>query len=86
MNGKPDGSESIHNHGCLYDKCLFHPGEQTIMHKLLASFILATTAFPVFAITVAPSPIPEPNALWLLGIGAVAGLVVRAKNRNNKKK
>lgn len=55
------------------------------MHKLLAGLILATTAFPVFAIAVAPSPIPEPGALWLLGIGAVAALVVRAKNRNKKK-
>lgn len=55
------------------------------MHKLLAGLILATTAFPVLAIAVAPSPIPEPGALWLLGIGAVAGLVVRAKNRNKKK-
>lgn len=56
------------------------------MRKLLAGLILATTAFPVLAIAVAPSPIPEPGALWLLGIGAAAGLLVRAKNRNNKKK
>jgi len=57
------------------------------MRKLLG-LILATAAFPVFAVTVtaAPSPIPEPGALWLLGIGAVAGLLVKAKNRNNKKK
>ncbi len=56
------------------------------MHKLLAGLILATTAFPVFAIAVVPNSVPEPGALWLLGIGAVAGLVVRAKNRNDKKK
>lgn len=56
------------------------------MRKLLAGLILATTAVPAFAIAVAPSPIPEPGALWLLGIGAAAGLLVRAKNRNNKKK
>ena len=57
------------------------------MQKLLAGLILAATAFPVFAIAVVPpNSVPEPGALWLLGIGAVAGLVVRAKNRNNKKK
>lgn len=56
------------------------------MQKLLAGLILATTAFPVFAIAVVPpNSVPEPGALWLLGIGAVAGLVVRAKNRNDKK-
>ena len=58
------------------------------MRKLLG-LILATTALPVFAFTntaVAPSTVPEPGALWLLGIGAVAGLLVKAKNRNNKKK
>lgn len=51
--------------------------------------ILATTALPVFATAInaaAPSTVPEPGALWLLGIGAAAGLLVRAKNRNNKKK
>ena len=57
------------------------------MRKLLAGLILATTAFPVLAIAVAPpNSVPEPGALWLLGIGAAAGLLVRAKNRNNKKK
>lgn len=30
--------------------------------------------------------IPEPGALSLLGIGAVAGLAIWAKNRGNKKK
>ncbi len=60
-------------------------GEQTIMRKLLAGLILATTAFPAFAIAVAPSPIPEPGALSLVGIGAVAGILVWAKNRNKNK-
>lgn len=58
------------------------------MRKLLG-LTLATAAFPVFATAVsaaAPSTVPEPGALWLLGIGAAAGLLVRAKNRNNKKK
>lgn len=51
------------------------------MRKTLG-IILATTAFPVFAFTdVAPSSIPEPGALSLLGIGAVAGLLVWVKNR-----
>lgn len=57
------------------------------MRKTLG-FILATTAFPAFAVTinaVAPSSIPEPGALSLMGIGAVAGLVVLAKKRKNKK-
>ena len=57
------------------------------MRKLITGLILATTTFPVFAITTtAVAPLPEPGALWLLGIGAVAGLLVRAKNRNSKKK
>ena len=57
------------------------------MRKLLAGLILATTALPVFAavVTAAPSSVPEPGALWLLGIGAAAGLLVKAKNRNKKK-
>ncbi len=58
------------------------------MRKLLG-FLLAATALPVLAfnkIAVTPAPIPEPGALWLLGIGAAAGLLVRARNRNNKKK
>lgn len=56
------------------------------MRKTLG-FILAATAFPVFAVTVnaVPSSIPEPGALSLLGIGAVAGLLVLAKKRKNKK-
>ena len=57
------------------------------MRKLITGLILATTTFPVFAFTTtAVAPLPEPGALWLLGIGAVAGLLVKAKNRNNKKK
>ncbi|MHB0975078.1 MAG: PEP-CTERM sorting domain-containing protein [Thiobacillus sp.] len=56
------------------------------MRKLFAGLILATTALPAFAIAVAPTSVPEPGALWLLGIGAVAGLIVKAKNRNSKKK
>lgn len=56
------------------------------MRKLLAGLILTTTAFPVFAaILNGPSSVPEPGALWLLGIGAAAGLLVKAKNRNKKK-
>lgn len=55
------------------------------MRKLLAGLILATAAVPAFAIAVAPTSVPEPGALWLLGIGAAAGLLVKAKNRNKKK-
>ncbi|OYW37473.1 MAG: hypothetical protein B7Z35_09915 [Hydrogenophilales bacterium 12-61-10] len=50
------------------------------MYKIIG-VVLATLAFPVFAITSAPNSIPEPDALALLGIGAVAGLLVWAKNR-----
>lgn len=50
------------------------------MYKIIG-VVLASLAFPVFAITTAPNSIPEPNALALLGIGAVAGLLVWAKNR-----
>jgi hypothetical protein len=59
---------------------------ENIMRKTLG-IILATTAFPVFAVTVnaAPASIPEPGALSLMGIGAVVGLVVLAKKRKNKK-
>ena len=55
------------------------------MRKLFAGLILATSAVPAFAIAVAPpTSVPEPGALWLLGIGAAAGLLVKAKNRNKK--
>lgn len=53
------------------------------MHKIVG-VLLATTSFPAFAITVVNS-IPEPGALSLLGIGAVAGILVWAKNRNKNK-
>ena len=52
----------------------------------MLSLSLAATSFPVFAaVGAAPGTIPEPGALSLLGIGAVAGLVVWSKNRKNKK-
>lgn len=50
------------------------------MYKIIG-VVLASIAFPAFAITAAPNSIPEPGALALLGIGAVAGLLVWAKNR-----
>ncbi|MDP2030636.1 MAG: PEP-CTERM sorting domain-containing protein [Thiobacillus sp.] len=50
------------------------------MFKLIG-VVLASIAFPAFAITTAPNPIPEPGALSLLGIGAVAGLLIWVKNR-----
>ena len=56
------------------------------MHKI-TGVELAATSFPVFAVTFGPAvaSIPEPGALSLLGIGAVAGLVVWSKKRKNKK-
>lgn len=48
------------------------------MFKLIG-VVLASIAFPAFAITT--NAIPEPDALALLGIGAVAGLLIWAKNR-----
>lgn len=56
--------------------------------RTILGIILATTTFQAFAVTVnavAPSSVPEPGALSLLGIGAVAGLLIRAKQRNKKK-
>lgn len=53
--------------------------------RTILGILLAAAAFPVFAVTVAPSPIPEPGALSLMGIGAVVGLVVLARKRKNKK-
>ena len=57
-----------------------------LMHKI-TGVALAATAFPVFAAVPSPTVgnIPEPGALSLLGIGAVAGLVVWSRNRKNKK-
>lgn len=52
------------------------------MRKIIG-VLLAATSFPVFA-AVTNGTIPEPGALSLLGIGAVAGLLVWAKNRNKK--
>lgn len=49
--------------------------------------LLAFAASSAFAVTITatPSTIPEPGALSLLGVGAVAGLLVLAKKRKNKK-
>ncbi|NDP48439.1 MAG: PEP-CTERM sorting domain-containing protein [Sulfuriferula multivorans] len=51
--------------------------------QVAMSLTLAIVSFPALAVTVAT--IPEPGALSLFGIGAVAGLVIWAKNRKNKK-
>lgn len=53
------------------------------MHKIIG-VLLAATSFPALAVTVGNS-LPEPGALSLLGIGAVAGILVWAKNRNKNK-
>ena len=56
--------------------------------RTILGILFASAAFPAFAVTVtaaAPSPIPEPGALALMGIGAVAGLIVLAGKRKNKK-
>ncbi len=53
------------------------------MRKIIG-VLLAVTSFPALAIT-AVNSIPEPGALSLLGIGAVAGILVWATNRNKKK-
>lgn len=54
-----------------------------ITHGILA-LTLAALSSPVFAVE-ATNSIPEPGALSLLGIGAIAGLVVWSRNRKNKK-
>lgn len=54
------------------------------MRKIIG-VLLAATSLPAFAIEGMANSIPEPGALSLLGIGAVAGLLVWAKKRNKKK-
>lgn len=56
------------------------------MHTILRATLgltFALVSIPALAATV--GTVPEPGALSLLGIGAVAGLAVWAKNRNKKK-
>lgn len=54
------------------------------MQKLLAIAALALVTLPALAGTIA-TPIPEPSTLGLIAIGAVAGVVVAVRKRNNKK-
>jgi len=50
------------------------------MKRFALTLILSLSSLPALAGT----PVPEPDALSLLGIGAVAGLVVWARNRKKK--
>lgn len=56
---------------------------RTFLHVALG-ISLALTSLHASAVTVV-STVPEPGALSLLGIGAVAGLAIWIKRRNNKK-
>ncbi len=51
------------------------------MKRFALTLILSLSSLPALAGT---PTIPEPGALSLLGIGAVAGLVVWARNRKKK--
>jgi hypothetical protein len=53
------------------------------MKRLALSLALTLTSLSALAGTI-PGTVPEPDALSLLGIGAVAGLVVWVRNRNKK--
>ncbi len=53
------------------------------MERLVLTFILGLTSLPVLAGR-PDATLPEPEVLPLLAIGAVAGLVVWARNRNKK--
>ncbi|MEO8302553.1 MAG: PEP-CTERM sorting domain-containing protein [Betaproteobacteria bacterium] len=50
----------------------------TIKHLLLAATILA---MPTLAIAGFPNPVPEPETLALLGVGAIALVVARWRKR-----
>lgn len=53
------------------------------MKQFALTIILGLTSLPVLA-GATVGRLPEPDALSLLAIGAVAGLVVWARNRNKK--
>ena len=50
------------------------------MKRFALTLILSLSSLPALA----GNTVPEPDALSLLGIGAVAGLVVWARNRKKK--
>jgi len=54
------------------------------MKQLALTIILGLTSLPVLAGALPNNTVPEPDALSLLAIGAVGGLVVWARNRNKK--
>lgn len=52
------------------------------MRQLALTFILGLSSLSAYAGE--PAPLPEPDALSLLAIGAVAGLVMWVRNRKKK--
>jgi hypothetical protein len=56
------------------------------MNKLITFITLSLASVAAFAGSIAPpATVPEPGALSLLAIGAVAGVVAWARGRNKNK-
>jgi hypothetical protein len=54
------------------------------MQQLALALMLGLTSLPTLAGVLPVGTVPEPGALPLLAIGAVAGLVAWARNRKKK--
>lgn len=50
------------------------------MNRIIA-VVLAIVSLPAWAGIAPPNPVPEPGVVELLAAGAVAGLIVWARNR-----
>jgi hypothetical protein len=59
----------------------FFQGERT-MNKLIVLTVLGLSSMSAFA---APAPVPAPETLPLLAIGAIAGVAAWATQRKKKK-
>ncbi len=59
------------------------PMRRSSITKSSLILALSMASLPAWATTAVP--LPEPDALALLAIGGVAGLVIALRNRKNKK-